>query len=411
MPENSLLVWRVVRSGVMSVAAERRTWRFGASALFGLSTALALGGVLASCSEEPLGPPRQGGGAGSSSGDGGGLMGEDAGGPPPPDADGLCGNQIHQVIANAPNLYFVLDASGSMATAVSGNATRYDRVHDATVDLVRNLGPLINVGAAVFPKDVTSSDSCSAGGQVFEVTPGDAYVEGQGDGNTTKGFRATTNVDPFGGTPTAATLEELRPKLTELPGKTIVLLATDGGPNCNASAACAPEECIPFIEGQCDEACCAPGGPAGPEGCVDRAATVEAVTAIAGLGIEVYVIGIPGSELYGNVLDDMALAGGAPQFVSPYYYKVDDLDTLGGVLSTIASVVISCEFDLVDLPPEEGKTNVYLDKELIPYSVADGWYWKAPAVVELRGHPCERLKSGEVREVQIVSGCPTEAAN
>jgi len=52
----------------MSVAAERRTWRFGASALLGLSAALALGGVLASCSEEPLGPPRQGGGAGSSSG-------------------------------------------------------------------------------------------------------------------------------------------------------------------------------------------------------------------------------------------------------------------------------------------------------------------------------------------------------
>lgn len=395
----------------MGASAERRGWQFGASALLGLSAALALGGVLASCGEDPLGPPRQGAGAGSSSGEGGGIALDDAGGPPPPDADGLCGNQLHQVITNAPNLYFVLDASGSMSTRVSGNATRYDRVHDAAVGLVRNLGPLINVGAAVFPKDVTSTDGCHSGGEVFTVTPGDAYVEGQGDGTTTRAFRATTNVDPLGGTPTAATLEELTSKLAGLPGTTIVLLATDGGPNCNPIAMCAPEECIPFVEGQCDEACCAPGGPAGPTGCVDRADTVAAVAAIAALGIDVYVIGIPGSELFGDVLDEMALAGGAPQFVSPYYYKVDDLDTLDGVLSTIASVVISCEFDLADPPPEQDKTNVYLDKELVPYSVTNGWYWKAPAIVELRGEACQRVKGGEVRQVQIVSGCPTEATN
>ncbi len=379
------------------------------SALVGLAASLAAACGLASCEEDSLGPPHQAGSG--TTGGGGGFTFDDGGGPPPaPDAGGLCGNQIHEIITNAPNLYFVLDASGSMATTVSGTATRYDRVHDAAVGLVRNLGPLINVGAAVFPR-AEDGDTCHAGGEVFAVTPGDAYVEGQGDGTTTKAFRATTNVDPFGGTPTSATLEALAPDLGALSGETIVLLATDGGPNCNAGATCGPEECIPHVEGQCGEACCEPGGAAGPEGCVDRAATVTAVSAIAALGIDVYVIGIPGSELYGDVLDEMALAGGAPQFVSPYYYKVDNLDTLGTVLSSIASVVISCEFDLVDPPPEEGKTNVYLDQELVPYSATNGWYWKEPAVVELRGEPCQRVKGGQVRQVQIVSGCPTEAAN
>jgi hypothetical protein len=396
----------------MRASANEMAGRYHASALLAVAAALSAGGALASCGDDGLGPPHQGSGA-ASSGEGGSLVVEDAGGPPSPDAGGLCGNQIHQVIANAPNIYFVLDASGSMATAVSGSTTRYDRVHSAAVELVRNLGPLINVGAAVFPKDVSGSDTCHTGGEVFAVTPGDPYVEGQGNGPTTQGFRAATDVNPFGGTPISATLDALAPKLAELSGATIVLLATDGGPNCNPDATCPPEECIPFIEGAagCDEACCEPNGPAGPEGCVDRDATVAAVAAVAALGINVHVIGIPGSEIYGDVLDEMALAGNAPQFVSPYYYKVDDLDTLGGVLATIASVVVSCEFDIVDPPAEEGTTNVYLDEELIPYSAIEGWSWKTPAVVELRGEPCQRVKSGQVRQVQIVSGCPTEVAN
>jgi hypothetical protein len=313
------------------------------------------------------------------------------------------------VITDAPNIYFLLDASGSMATAEPGEATRYAQVQDAALGLVRNLGPLINVGAALFPVDA-SGDTCHAGGEVFPVTPGDPYTGGQGDGPTTTAFRYATSIVPYGGTPVSATIAALTPGLAGLSGRTIVVLATDGGPNCNPDASCPPEECMPFIEGQCDATCCEPQGPAGPMSCVDRAATVAAITALAAAGIQVYVVGIPGSELYGDVLDDMAIAGGAPQFVSPFYYKVDTLDTLGGVLASIASVVVSCEFDLSTPPPEEGKTNVYLDNDLILYSDADGWRWKSETVVELVGDPCQRVKSGKVKQVQIVSGCPTEVA-
>ncbi|HSN96728.1 MAG TPA: hypothetical protein VLS89_00475, partial [Candidatus Nanopelagicales bacterium] len=202
----------------------------------------------------------------------------------------------------------------------------------------------------------------------------------------------------------------LTPSLGQLEGKTIVLLATDGGPNCNPAVSCPPEECIPYVEGQCDASCCTSSGLAGPTGCVDRAAAIAAVSGIAAAGIDVYVIGIPGSELYGDVLDDMAVAGGAPRFVSPFYYKIDDLDALSGVLGEIAAVVVSCEFDLQDPPPEDGKTNVYLDGQIVPYSETSGWRWKGAAVVELVGEACQRLKGGQVRQVQIVSGCPTEVA-
>ncbi|WP_437568771.1 vWA domain-containing protein [Sorangium sp. So ce542] len=397
----------------MKTAVKQRAGVYGM--LCGLAAALALGGAaLSACEDEGQAQrPRSGGGQGAQEpedefdpGPGG------SSGPPPVDAGGLCGNQVHEVtIAEAPNLYFVLDASGSMLSPASSRATRYDRVREAAVDLVRNLGPLINVGAAVFPLDATSDAPCKPGGEVFPVTPGDPFAASQEGATTTSRLRSATRVEPLGGTPTAATLAALTPSLVELPGKTIVVLATDGGPNCNSAATCGAEECIANIEQQCpQENCCTPSGLSGPGGCLDRGDTVAAIERLAASGIEVYVVGIPGSEFYGDVLDQMALAGGTAQFVSPFYFKVDDLDTLGNVLSKIASIVVSCEFDLVDPPPEDGQTNVYLDEELVPYDPEDGWRWKSPAVVELLGDACQKLKSGRVGQVQIVSGCPTEVA-
>jgi hypothetical protein len=395
----------------MSSRARRRaTGSIARSSCLGAATVL-LAGVQACGDPRGTSGPRNGHTTppGSDAGD---FTVQDASGPPEPDAGGFCGNQVHQLITNAPNVYFVLDASGSMSTPVSARSTRYDRVRDAAIGLVRDLGPLINVGAAVFPLDATEAEPCRTGAEVFPVTPGSPTIGDDTDGDTTVRFRAATDLLPIGGTPTAATLTRLRQPLSELPGKTIVLLATDGGPNCNVSARCDADECIDNIEGRCDAGvnCCAPSGNPGPGDCIDRSTTVAAIAALAALGVDVYVIGIPGSETYGDVLDEMALAGGAPQFVSPFYYKVDNLDTLGGVLAKIASVVVSCDFDLVDPPPEQGETNVYEDSALVPYDAVDGWIWKTHSVVELRGDACQRLKSGHVKQVQIVSGCPTEVA-
>jgi hypothetical protein len=146
----------------------------------------------------------------------------------------------------------------------------------------------------------------------------------------------------------------------------------------------------------------------GPAQCLDRGPTVDAVAALWAAGIATYVIGIAGSETYADVLDAMAEAGGAPRPSAPAYYKVDDLGDLGAVLGSIASKVVSCDFDLEDPPPAEGQTNVYLDQTVVPYDALDGWVWVSPTVVELRGAACDELKNGGVKQVQIVSGCPTE---
>jgi hypothetical protein len=333
--------------------------------------------------------------------------------PPPPDAGYLCGQLITQVHKDPPNVYFVLDSSGSMATQV-GVATRFSLVHNAAVDLVANLGGLLNVGAALFPLAQSNEDSCHAGSQVLPVTPGAEL-----NLNT---FAKATNTTPFGGTPTAATLEALYPTLTALPGRTIVVLATDGGPNCDADAMCGAEDCMDNIEGTCDQTgCCTPTGPSccGPNSalgslnCIDRQASIAAVAKLAKAGIRVYVVGVPGSETYGTVLDQMALVSGAPQIAPPFYYKVEDYSSLSGTLASIAAIEVSCKFDLVTPPPDPTRVNVYLDDDVVLQDPADGWVWELTAymepqhAIELRGDACKRLKSGAVKQVQIAAGCPT----
>jgi hypothetical protein len=327
------------------------------------------------------------------------------GGPPAADASGYCGNQVHQITLQPLTVYFVFDVSGSMATPVTGG-TRYSVVRAAAVKLVTDLRYVVKAGAAAFPRQ-TSQDPCAAGGEIFPPTL-----------NAPSAFAAAlAPLQPYGGTPTAATLLALAPKLAALPGRVIAVLATDGGPNCNAAATCSTSECIENIEGCgpndtcCAQGinCCAPGEPAGPTNCVDTGATVAAVGQVAAAGVKVYVVGIPGSQVYADVLTQMAFAGNAEMPSSPFYYDVQNLGTLAGVFKTIAGAEVPCDITVDDPPSSQGDTNVYLDQMIVLYDPVDGWTWSASNVVTLHGAACAELQSGAVSQVQVVSGCPTQA--
>ena len=90
------------------------------------------------------------------------------------------------------------------------------------------------------------------------------------------------------------------------------------------------------------------------------------------------------------------------------YLRVDDLHALGQVFAQIAADAIRCEITLSDPPADKGYTNVYFDCENVPYDEADGWTWVGDDVVELHGAACAALKSGQVAQVKVASGCPTE---
>lgn len=386
-----------------------------------LATLLAATVCASACSgDERPPPPSSFGGSGGESGSGGSLF--EAGledGPPPADAE-VCGNLVVPVVVDKPNLYFVLDRSGSMAGRDLGNTlTKYENARVALAEVLRSIGHRVRVGAAVFPRQ---NGTCSTGEEVFPTTDGDpASFAAQGeDGPVLTGLLSTlAALSPNGGTPTSSTLDSLRDPLVNLEGRTFVVLMTDGAPNCNPLQSCPIERCQPNIEKvnigaiACDDQtnCCDPTLLQNAQlNCVDDQPSIDAVSALRSAGISTYVVGMPGSQFYSNLLDDLAVAGGTGRTVVPKYYAVDNVEELVGALTEIGTAVaISCTVDLDEPPPDPNMVNVYFDVKLVKSDALDGWTWVDEDTLEIRGAACDELKSGNVLQLQVVSGCPTEA--
>jgi hypothetical protein len=333
----------------------------------------------------------------------------------------LCGNLILPALSNKPNVYFILDRSGSMHDPLPGSThDKYFAARLAIADLLMMLGHRVRYGAAVFPMPGGAIEGCAPGAEIFATRDGDppSFAARGQFGPVLESFLLTTSqYPPDGGTPTAATLTALRPTLTALPGKTVAILATDGAPNCNSQASCVAPECGLVIENQSIDGqqcsathnCCDPAlVPGGQLYCVDDEATESAVTELAQAGIDTYVIGMPGSELYDALLDRLAIAGNTARPTPPLYYPTSSSSELTDALRAIGvEVAISCTIALGQTPPDPTRVNVYFDTTLVAYDPVDGWAWLDASTIELRGQACSTLKSGDVLQVQVVSGCPT----
>jgi len=303
---------------------------------------------------------------------------------------------------NVPNLYFVLDVSGSML-----ENDKWVNVRAAVASLVNQVGANAKFGVTVFPAPGTND--CAAGVEVMSLRLGDSL------GNTETAFMAATAITPAGGTPTAATFRSLVPKLRDLPGFTFVILATDGGPNCDPTITqCSVDQCTSNI----DQAnMCMPGGPmncctginGNVLGCLDGDATAQAVSALRAAGVQTYVMGIPGSAPYTAVLDQVAVAGGTARPVEPLYYQVDSPDTtaLAGAFQQIADAAMkSCTLILGRAPGDPNKVNVAVDGTVVPSEGPNGWALHGQTVT-LSGAACGAVQADSAPTVHVVEGCPT----
>ncbi len=326
---------------------------------------------------------------------------------------GICACADQQLkVVDPPDLYFVLDRSGSMNDRLMGanGPSKWDTIRTVLANVIANLGARANVGVAVFPNP--NDNGCAPGIEIVapkQVT-GAALAQRQ-----SQVVAALNRVSPNGGTPTAATLRGLLPSLRSSSTRTYVVLATDGGPNCDATASCAADQCTYNIEGVVG---CPPGGPfdcctspstGGSLACLDSAATSSAVAAIAAAGVPVYVLGIPGSAPYSRLLDDMATAGGTARPTSPHYYAVDSADqaALQAAMSAIAAkVTATCTLHLDNAPPASSLINVFFDTHVLPQAGPDGWTLTGSDVTIL-GASCQKVLRGDVPDVRVVAGCPT----
>jgi hypothetical protein len=353
-----------------------------------------------------------------------GSAGEDAGlmlGDAAEVPSGPCGSQVIPAISNPPNLSFIIDHSGSMGEELAGSGlSKYENARIALSHVLQAIGHRVNYGATIFP-GLAGVTGCEAGDDLMQVEAGDppSFAQQNKLGPRLKdllGRLSIANVD--GGTPAAATLTKALETLSALQGQTYVILVTDGAPNCNEGLSCNAAACIPNIEGltagglDCSTGvnCCAPTteNPHAKLSCVDADASLQAVQALSDAGIRTFVVGMPGSEPYEDLLDAMADAGGTARTGSPKYFSVGDTDALEQALKGIAaSVAISCQIPLDYEPPDADFVNVYFDGKLLPYDAETGWEWTDDGDVAIRGTACEQLSAGDVLEVQILAGCKT----
>jgi hypothetical protein len=346
---------------------------------------------------------------------------------PPPlpgaDAPGICGRTVVPIVVDRPNLYFILDASGSMSEPMRDQAvhgvipTRFGAARGAIHALLMKIGHRVSYGAALFPALQTDGvDVCPAGGEVFRTRPGDdgRYAAAAEEGPVLAALRKTLDKrSPSGLTPTAASVENVKSNLFALTGRTYAILLTDGAPNCGAAPRCSAATCTLNLESGCPEkpgvSCCDPanGNYAGTW-CLDDAATVEAIGDLHANGIDTFVIGMPGTETYAAVLDGFAVAGGTAQPQEPFYYPVASTEDLVEALTRIGlSVAISCDIPLAEPPPDPANVNVYFDQTVVPLDDKNGWTWTDDGSIRLTGGACATLQSGIVVEVQVVAGCPS----
>jgi hypothetical protein len=317
---------------------------------------------------------------------------------------GVCACADEPLALDPPTLYFVLDRSGSM-----NELNKWSTVRNVLDAIAIQLGRRAAFGAAVFPDP--AADGCSVGVRVFGPADGDAVNLVPGPVDRALLF-TLGHIGAGGGTPTAATLHALLPTLTGIRSKTYLILATDGGPNCNSNAACPASMCTWNIEGDngCSSApdagdCCT----GNPLACLDAQPTIDAVAAIYAAGIPVYVVGVPGSEPYAQLLDALATAGGRPRASEPLYYAVSTADeqALFSAMSKIAAQVTgSCTLTLDNAPPDPSLVNVFLDGSAIPQSGPNGWTLSGQTVTIL-GTSCQAILNGNVLDVRVVAGCPT----
>lgn len=402
----------------------------GTAALRRKGGAWCAGGVLfvAACQEvdHPPPPPNAPPASGDSGRDGGVVLppGNPDAGPPPPSGSTPCGGQRLEAVVDRPNLYFVLDRSGSMSDRIGPSGpTKYTAARRAIGEVLAALGRRVRYGAMVFPASF-DGEGCEGGTEIFPLTIGDPAVEDSGpNGPVLQSFLRQLASRPTGGaTPTAAALRGAHDKLVTEPGRSYVVLATDGAPNCNPELrSCSSARCIPDIERlvaseeplqTCgvDLSCCSSDfvdvAPAG--WCMDDEASIAAVTALREANIPTYVVGMPGSEIYAGVLEALAAAGGTARAGSPAYYAVSDEAELTAALFEIGTgLPIGCEVTLDAAPEDRELVNVYFDREIVPRDPENGWDWGGESTVALRGGACASLRGGEVAEVELVYGCRT----
>jgi len=346
---------------------------------------------------------------------------------------GTCGKGAKSAKPKPVNMLIVLDKSGSMNKEAQG-VQRWAAMKDALGLALNEVAENINFGLELYPtpqleSDVISATACGEAGNCCEMPDHvDMSVPVLSGTNAVDLIvDKLDNTEPGGGTPTARALERALEYFTQgdgasLEGDKFVLLATDGGPNCNADLQCGADLCTYNLEGDdCSDFagsnCCelSTQQEGAGDACVDSFNVVDRISDLKDAGVDTFVVGIPGTEAYADFLDEFAEAGGrAVSGADSKYYRVDDVANLTDVFREITiQLVTSCELEIPEssstLPPK-----VVVDCDIVPRfengaggasEQTTNWEWEpGNNSITLVGDACDHVKEG-VDRIDVVVDC------
>jgi len=335
---------------------------------------------------------------------------------------GECGGTRVEATLAPVNVLLVVDKSGSMTDQPQGfSLDKWSAMKQALGAALSSAPESVRFGflaypyasAVTIPLDCAGELCCTVteGGEPINVPVAPRNEDAIG--------AALAQLSPGGGTPTAAALARALAYFTQeegrdLDGDRYVLLATDGGPNCNGGLSCDASACTPNLDGaaQCAGVNCCEGA---GEFCLDDEAVIAQIEELRSAGIATFVVGIPGTENYTPSLDAFARAGGVPRTGAEHdYFSVSAASGVSGLTSVLKSITTellrSCEIALTEAPEQPSLVNVAIDCEVLPKEGESGWEYddaEAPTTLTIRGPACDDIKAQGARRVDVVYGCTT----
>jgi hypothetical protein len=320
------------------------------------------------------------------------------------------------------NALLVIDKSGSMTDPLPGTQTsRWDALKQALNTALRNVQDDVSFGMVLYPPAGVPLE-CNGPQQCCAKADSVNVQIGTGAGSVDAILNVLDVTSPGGGTPTASALELAREYFTTGPGASLegekfVVLATDGGPNCNFEiSSCTAMTCTTNMDQQSN---CTPDGNNCCTGentvsCLDNVETVKALEGLKAANIPTFVIGLPGTEQYASYLDSFAVAGGQtnPDPAGPKYFAVDAQQGVAGLTKVFTDItnqlVRSCDVTLTQEPPDPEKVNVAVNCEIVPQEGPNGVGWTLQgSQVVLEGAACNFIQTQGADRVDVIFGCPT----
>jgi hypothetical protein len=326
-------------------------------------------------------------------------------------------------------MLIVLDKSGSMSQMPVGfSKTKWDATKDALAAALTASTKQVRYGLLMYPYSLTTE------AKLCEVPSGRDAINVPVDAAKTSVpliKQALEETVPGGGTPTASALAAALEYYSSGTGATLegdryVMLATDGGPNCNADASCDTNSCTYDLDKQGDCGtklqCCNPSFDKGQLGCLDSDGVLKQIEALKKIGVKTFVVGIPGTESYQQFLTTFAEAGGAtdPKNQELKYYAVTAADGVEGLTATFKSITESlvrdCDVKMAKPPLNPQKLNVAIECKLLAQGDAalkdseKNWVYNGDSdnpVIKIQGEACDTIEKTGVTRIDVIEGCTT----